>query len=71
MFETLLYLGMCFQSKLSCSWTYSSNLDFSFAFSVVFEAKITSRNIGELNIEYGFDVQAIYKVRNIIGIINL
>lgn len=47
------------------------NLDFSFAFSVVFEAKITSRNIGELNIEYGFDVQAIYKVRNIIGIINL
>lgn len=47
------------------------NIDFSFAFFVVFEAKITSRNIGELNIEYGFDVQAIYKVRNIIGIINL
>nr|XP_034309830.1 uncharacterized protein LOC105342749 [Crassostrea gigas] len=34
--------------------------DFCYA-NFVFEAKITSRNIGELNIEYGFDVQAIYK----------
>lgn len=50
--------------KRNCSYTYWRFQNIFYFFCTAFEAEITSINISELSIEYGFNVMTVYKVKH-------